>query len=70
MLCTLRINFIYFLTKSLTTSLAMISPATDGTNATLPGVCLLLLKIAGGAVDASTGLVTSGVIGVIGISLE
>lgn len=34
----------YFATISLITSPAMINPATEGTNETLPGICLLVVQ--------------------------
>lgn len=65
-------NYIYLI-KSLITSPAMIRPATDGTNAVLPGTCLRwvhFLSVSGGHMQFVLQLIAISSTGVIGFSFE
>lgn len=63
----------YFAQRSFTTSPAIISPTTDGTNATLPGISLLsvhLCSAPGGQIQWFLQLIAMSSIGLVGFSSE
>ncbi len=65
--------FYYLLMRSFATSPAIISPATDGTNATLPGMSLRsvhLCSAPGGQMQLFLQLIAISSIGLVGISSE
>ena len=63
----------YYFVRSLMTSPARISPATDGTNAILPGISrrsVHLWTVPGGQTQCDRQLILISSIGLIGCSLE
>lgn len=65
--------YFYFAQRSFTTSPAIISPTTDGTNATLPGISLLsvhLCSAPGGQIQWFLQLIAMSSIGLVGFSSE
>lgn len=65
--------YFYFAQRSFTTSPAIISPTTDGTNATLPGISLLSVHLCfapGGQIQWFLQLIAMSSIGLVGFSSE
>ena len=65
--------YFYFAQRSFTTSPAIISPTTDGTNATLPGISLLsvhLCSAPGGQIQWFLQLIAISSFGLVGCSSD